>query len=154
MLELPATGRCQCGTCCYAVEAPPYVAYTCHCTECQKLSSSAFVSCMHVPVESVRITKGSPISCKRIADSGHLLETWFCPACGSTLFAENSSRPRVRTVHIGTLEHPECVDVSAHIWVKRKVPWICLPENHRVFQEAGDWTEEYADDLPRYKPQE
>jgi len=107
---------------------------------------------MHVPIESFELTSGSPISHRRVADSGNVLETWFCPACGSTLFADNSSRPLVRTVHIGTLDYPEHVDVRAHIWVKRKVPWIELPKAHRIFDEAGDWTEDYGDDLSRYKP--
>ncbi|MEM7533489.1 MAG: GFA family protein [Chloroflexota bacterium] len=107
---------------------------------------------MHVPAESFELTNGSPISRRRVADSGNVLVTWFCPTCGSTLFADNSSRPRVRTVHIGTLDYPECVDVSAHIWVKRKVPWIELPKDHRIFEGAGDWTEKYGDELSRYKP--
>lgn len=151
MLQIPASGRCQCGICSYLVTAEPYVAYTCHCTECQKLTASAFLSCMHVPAESVNITSGSPRSRNRIADSGNELETWFCPSCGSTLFAANSSRPRVRTVHIGTLDHPEEVALCAHIWVKRKLPWVTLPEHHRIFEGPGDWTDAYAHDLSRYK---
>jgi hypothetical protein len=149
MLNIPADGSCQCGTCRYTVEADLYVAYTCHCTECQKLSSSAFLSCMHVPSERVRITHGSPLTHKRTADSGNVLDTWFCPSCGSSLFAENSARPRIRTVHIGTLAHPEDVEVNAHIWAKRRLPWVSLPAHHRVFDGAGDWTEDYAHDPTR-----
>lgn len=151
MLQIPARGQCQCGACCYIVEAQPYVAYTCHCAECQKLTASAFLACMHVPAESFRITSGAPTSRQRVADSGNVLETWFCPSCGSTLFAQNSSRPRVRTVHIGTLENPEEVDVDAHIWAKQKLPWITFPEHHRVFDGPGDWMADYAHDLERYR---
>ena len=152
MLEIPARGRCQCGACSYTLLAAPYVAYTCHCKECQKLTSSAFLSCIQVPSESVEITSGSLASRERVADSGNKLETWFCSSCGSTLFAENSARPRVRTIHIGSLEHPESVEVNAHIWVNRKLPWVNLSENHRIFEQAGDWTEDYARDPTRYKP--
>ena len=152
MLQIPADGRCQCGRCRYTVNASPYVAYACHCMECQKLSSSAFASLMHVPSESVELTRGSPVSRERIADSGNVLETWFCPSCGSTLFAQNSSRPRVRTIHTGTLEHADDVEIDAHIWVKRKLPWVELPERHRFFEGAGDWSEDYADDPSRYMP--
>ena len=147
MLRMPASGGCQCGECRYTISAKPYVAYTCHCTECQKLSSSAFASLMQVPSEGVEIVRGAPKCRSRIADSGNVLETWFCPSCGSSLFAKNSARPRVRTIHTGTLEHAEDVEVSAHIWVKRKLPWVEFPETHRVFHEAGDWTDEYADDF-------
>lgn len=151
---MPAKGRCQCGECRYTVNARPYVAYTCHCTECQKLSSSAFVSAMQVPAESVEVTGGAPATRERVADSGNVLKTWFCPSCGSALFARNSARPRLRTIHIGTLEHAADVEVSAHIWVKRKLPWVSLPKGHRIFDEAGDWSDDYADDPERYEPAE
>jgi len=152
MLKIPANGACQCGTCRYTVRAKPYVAYTCHCTECQKLSSSAFASLMQVPSESVEVTSGSPVTRERIADSGNVLESWFCPTCGSTLFAKNSARPRVRTIHIGTLDDARDVQVNAHIWMKRKLDWVNVPKTHRVFEEAGDWSEDYAHDMDRYKP--
>ncbi|MEE2782026.1 MAG: GFA family protein [Pseudomonadota bacterium] len=154
MLRKPVKGRCQCGACAYTLDSKPYIAYTCHCSECKKLTASAFLSCMQVASESLKNTRGSPINRERIADSGHVVRTWFCSACGSTLFAENSARPRIRTVHIGSLEHPEDVEVTAHIWVKNKLPWINLPRNHRIFDEAGDWTEDYAQDLSRYQPPE
>ena len=153
MLQIPASGRCQCGNCVYSLIALPYVTYSCHCAECQKLTSSAFLSCMQVPAESVQLENGSPVSRQRIADSGNTVVTWFCPNCSSTLFAENSIRTRVRTIHIGSLEHPERVEVNAHIWVKRKLPWVNLPETHRTFDEAADWTEDYARDPTRYHPQ-
>jgi hypothetical protein len=151
MLVLPAQGSCQCGACRYRVDAQPYVAYACHCTACQRLTSSAFLLCMQVAAESVAVTAGSPSTCLRVADSGNRLVTWFCPACGSSLFAENSSRPRVRTVHAGTLERPGEVAISAHIWVSHKLPWVVLPESHRVFDGPGDWTPDYARDPLRYR---
>jgi len=30
---------------------------------------------------------------------------------------------------------------------------VQLPKHHRVFDEAGDWTTDYAADITRYKPQ-
>ncbi len=92
------------------------------------------------------------MSRERVADSGNVLQTWFCAECGSTLFARNSSRPLVRTVHVGTLECAEEVEIAAHIWVKRKLPWVSIPETHRSFEGAGDWSEEYANDPSRYGP--
>ncbi len=151
-LKIPAIGRCQCGACSYTVNAEPFVAYTCHCLECQKLTSSAFASCAQLPSESVEVTSGNPATRKRVADSGNTLETWFCRSCGSALFSQNSARPRIRTVYLGTLEHSEDVRVNAHIWVKRKLPWVTLPNDHRIFDEAGDWSQDYAHDPTRYIP--
>ena len=147
---LPLAGGCQCGSCRYEVSAHPYVAYTCHCRECQKLTSSAFLTCMHVPAECLELSTGEPISKQRIADSGNTLTTYFCGACGSTLFIRNDARPHVRTVHVGSLDHPEQINVDAHIWVKRKLPWVTLPSDHRVFEGPGDWTQDYVSDPGRY----
>ena len=146
------TGRCQCGNVCYAVTAAPYVSYTCHCRECQRLTSSAFTTCMQVPDEAVEVTQGEPVTRVRTPDSGNDLTTWFCAGCGSALFAQSVARPAIRTVFTGTLDAPEKVAVNAHIWIKRKLPWVVLPDGHRVFEAAGDWTPDYGDDILRYKP--
>lgn len=81
-----------------------------------------------------------------------MLTTWFCPDCGSALFSQNSARPRIRTVYVGTLAHPESVIVDAHIWLDRKLPWVTLPDTHRKFARAGDWRADYARDPERYRP--
>ncbi len=152
MLTLPSNGSCQCGSCSYLVTAQPYVAYTCHCRQCQRLSGSAFLACMQVPAESLVVISGEPRSHERLANSGNTLTTWSCPQCASPLFLQNSARPRIRTVCVGTLNHPDEVRVSAHIWTIRKLPWVVLPAEHRNFPEGGDWTADYAGDIARYKP--
>jgi len=149
-LPLPAHGGCQCGECRYELSADPYVAYTCHCRACQKLTASAFLSCMQIPIEGFKPSRGTPESRSRTADSGNVLNTAFCGKCGSTLYIDNSARPRVRTVHIGSLDNPDHVEVTAHIWVKRKLPWVILPASHRIFEAAGNWTQDYLADPSRY----
>ena len=150
MIELPAEGGCRCAACRYVVTALPFVAYTCHCKECQKLTASAFLTCMQIPSERLAVSAGRPSSDRRVSEAGNTLVTYFCGDCGSTLYTENSARPRVRTLHVGTLDHAERVDVSAHIWVDRKLPWVKLPDGHRAFARAGDWTQHYANDPSRY----
>src|SRR4249920_2067160 len=41
-MKLPQTGGCQCGKIRYEITAAPQLVYTCHCTDCQRLTSSAF----------------------------------------------------------------------------------------------------------------
>ena len=143
MLNLPAKGGCQCGDCGYELYENPYVAYSCHCKECKKLTASAFLTCMHVSSEKIIITTGQPLSKKRDSDSGNTLVTWFCGSCGSTLFADNSSRPGIKTVHVGSLEHPEKITINKHIWTKRKLPWIKIPDADETYPEGKDWSEYY-----------
>jgi len=151
-LEPPEAGSCQCGACAFTVASAPFVAYTCHCTECQRLSASAFTTCMQVASEGVEITSGTLGRRARTADSGNTLETWFCTTCGSALFSRNSARPRIATVYVGTLRNARAVTVDAHIWTDRKLPWVMLPEGHRQFPGPGDWTRDYAGDIERYRP--
>jgi len=151
-LSLPLEGGCQCGQVRYRCTAPPFVAYTCHCLACQKLSSSAFITAMHVPAEALSVIAGQPAERERVADSGNRLTTFFCASCGSALGSRNSARPRVRTIYVGTLDTPAAIPVSAHIWTKRRLPWVMLPEGHRMFPEAGDWRPDYAADPSRLDP--
>jgi hypothetical protein len=41
-MKLPQTGGCQCGAVCYEITQAPIMIYTCHCTDCQRMTSSAF----------------------------------------------------------------------------------------------------------------
>ena len=148
-LSLPLDGGCLCGKIRYRCTRAPFVAYTCHCSVCQKLTSSAFVTAMHVTVESLELLTGAPVGRERIADSGNRLVTSFCPDCSSALFTNNHARPRMRTVYVGSLDAPASVPVSAHIWTKRRLPWVVLPPGHRVFLEGGDWRPDYASDPSR-----
>jgi hypothetical protein len=149
MLEAPFEGGCQCGATRYRCTAPPFVSYTCHCTACQRLTSSAFATCIQVRAEALSRTSGSPVSRERRADSGNLLTTSFCAICGSALFSANAARPRLRTVYVGTLDRAADVAVDAHIWTRRRLPWVLLPPGHRVFPAAGDWRPDFAEDPSR-----
>ncbi len=97
------------------------------------------------------VTSGSPSTLERAADSGNLITTAFCSGCGSAIYSANSARPRLRTVYVGTLDQASEVKVDAHIWTKRRLPWVSLPTGHRIFTEAGDWRPDYARDPSRLR---
>lgn len=149
MLEVPFQGGCQCGALRYRCQAPPFVAYTCHCLACQHVTASAFATCIQVPAEALVVTEGTPTLGERQADSGNHVTTSFCGRCGSAIFVGNAARPRLRTIYVGTLDDAASVPVDAHIWTSRRLPWVVLPEGHRIFPEAGDWRPDYANDPSR-----
>ena len=41
-MKLPQTGGCQCGAIRYEITQAPQMVYTCHCNDCQRITSSAF----------------------------------------------------------------------------------------------------------------
>jgi hypothetical protein len=138
-MDEPSKGGCQCGACTYRFTGEPLVAYTCHCLTCQKLTASAFLTCLWIPTENLEKRSGDPSCHVRNTDSGNSLRTWFCGDCGSTLYAENSARPHLRTVHVGSLDTAEVIEVTRHIWVKRKLPWVVLPPEHSIYQQSLNW---------------
>lgn len=149
MLSVPFEGGCLCGAVRYRCGAAPFVAYTCHCLACQHITSSAFATCIQVPAEAFALEQGAPSSAEREALSGNRLTTRFCAACGSALVVSSLARPRLRTIFVGSLDRATDVEVGAHIWTSRRLPWVVLPPGHRVFAEAGDWRPDYAADPSR-----
>ncbi len=141
-----------CGSVRYRCTKAPYVGYACHCRACHRLTSSAFATCMHVPTEAIERLSGEVAVTERAADSGNLIKATRCAKCGSTLFALNSARPRATTVYVGTLDDPDRVDVTAHIWTKRRLPWVSISSDALSFEEAGDFRRYSENDLSRLDP--
>ena len=69
-MKLPQTGGCQCGALRYAITASPNLAYTCHCTDCQRLTGSAFSTGLVVAAEAFSLTQGETRPFQRTTDSG------------------------------------------------------------------------------------
>ena len=61
-------------------EAPQLV-YVCHCTECQRLTGSAFTMAMVIGAAAFRLSPSpqQPRLFLRTSDSGRTLSRWVCP---------------------------------------------------------------------------
>ena len=83
IMRLPQTGGCQCGKVRYAITEEPQSVYTCHCTACQRLTSSAFSMGLVVAETAFRLSGVEPKPLQRVADSGRVNTRLVCPECGS-----------------------------------------------------------------------
>ena len=54
----PFEGRCTCGAVRYRVNAAPLIVHACHCTECQRLTGSAFALNAVVETAEVELLAG------------------------------------------------------------------------------------------------
>jgi hypothetical protein len=137
-MNLPFTGGCQCGALRYEILGAPILTYTCHCTDCQRLTSSAFSIGVVVPDSAFRLTAGEPRLVQRTADSGRVGTRWLCPECGSWICG--SPRPGTasaelhRLVRAGTLDDTSWLRPSTHFWTRSKQPWVVLPEGSQTFE--------------------
>ena len=93
-MKLPQTGGCQCGKIRYEITEEPQSVTTCHCLDCQRLTSSAFSLEIVVPEKGFRLTGVEPRRLQRTADSGRVKTRLVCPECGSWVDAEGWCSPR------------------------------------------------------------
>ena len=61
-MKLPQTGGCQCGAIRYEISGAPQLVYTCHCRDCQRLTSSAFSMGLVVAENAFSMTGVEPRS--------------------------------------------------------------------------------------------
>jgi hypothetical protein len=120
------TGRCQCGGVRYDHAAEPSAVYICHCRECRRQSASAFGISVEMPKDGLRLLQGTPKFWTRGTDSGRRLRYAFCPDCGSRLWHE--SEGGWVTLKGGSLDQPVDVSHAIHIWTRRKLEGIVIPE--------------------------
>lgn len=136
-MNLPQTGGCLCGKLRYEITEAPQLVYTCHCTDCQRLTGSAFSMALMVPGPALHLTGIAPRPLQKTADSGHVVTRLVCPDCGCWLFS--TPERGLARVRAGTLDDTSWLRPSVHFWTRSKQPWVALPEGGEVFetQPAG-----------------
>jgi hypothetical protein len=135
-MKLPQTGGCECGAIRYEITQGPQMVYSCHCTDCQAMTSSAFSMALVLPAESFRLVTGKPKAVQHTADSGRASIWWVCPECGSWICAgpRGGLVSTVRNVRAGTLDDTSWLRPTVHFWTRNKQPWIALPEGGQNFE--------------------
>jgi len=75
-MNLAQTGGCQCGKIRYTITEAPTLVYTCHCKDCQRLTSSAFSMGIVVTEGAFHRSGVEPRPLQRLADSGRTNTRW------------------------------------------------------------------------------
>ena len=131
-MKLPQTGGCQCGKIRYEITAAPLLTYTCHCLDCQRLTSSAFSMAIVVPDTGFRLMGVAPRPLQRTTDSGRVATRLVCPECGSWICGMPGP-DGTRRVRAGTLDDTSWVRPTEHFWTRSKQAWVTLPKGDQVF---------------------
>jgi len=133
------TGGCLCGNIRYSVSAPVEKIIACHCTHCQKASGAGASHNAVVPTSAVSFTAGKPKLFADTAQSGNILNRYFCPDCGSPIYSQRAKVPEMMVLKVGTLDAPGDMKLVMNIWTNSARPWMHLdpaaehyPENRPV----------------------
>lgn len=126
--KLPMHGSCRCGQVTFAISAPPLMTAACHCTGCQRMSSSAFSLTAMVPVESFAVVQGETVIG---GVRGPQLRHHFCPACMSWMFTRIEGVDAFLNVRPTLLDDPSWFSPFIETMTKEKLPWAKTPARHR-----------------------
>ena len=133
-MELPQTGGCLCGKVRYEITEAPLVTYTCHCLDCQRLTSSAFSMAIVVSDAAFHRTGSEPRPLQSTADSGRIKIRWVCAECGCWVYSRSKSDNGVSRVRAGTLDDTSWLRPTKHFWTRSKQLWVMLPDGDQVFE--------------------
>jgi hypothetical protein len=134
-------GGCRCGAVRYtlALDALPRT-YACHCRDCQTWTGSAFSQQTFLPEAGLSVT-GPVVVYEFTSPSGNISTQRICSVCHTRIYNSNTARPGVVIVRAGTLDRSDELAVVAHIWVKRKQPWLKLPAEVPAWPEGAPLAE-------------
>jgi hypothetical protein len=130
-------GGCACGAIRYALANDPLIVHACHCRDCQRVTGGPFVINIWIERSFVTTRAGVPKSFRLSGGSGKHHYVFFCENCGTTLWSRYDIAPGdALFVRAGTLDNPEAVTPDVHIFTRRKLPWLQLPQGVRAFEST------------------
>lgn len=134
---MPLSGGCRCGAVCYVIsrdDLPPV--YGCHCSACQSGSGSAFSEQAVIHDASIEAS-GPVLNYQFTRPDGRLGHLRLCAECYTRLWSTNDALPGVALVRAGTLDRSQELIPKAHIWTKRKQPWLKIPADVPQWPESA-----------------
>jgi hypothetical protein len=147
--KLPLEGACRCGQVRIRVSAPPLVTMACHCTGCQKMSSSAYSLSAGIPAQGFEVIAGEPVVGGLHGASKH----YFCPYCMSWMFTRPEGMDWFVNIRPTMLDEPGRMAPFIETWTSEKLGFAQTGAVHSydalppmdayegLMQEYREWAE-------------
>jgi hypothetical protein len=135
------TGGCQCGAVRYRLKGSPRMLYVCHCSDCQKQSSSAFGMSLIVDGTDIEFTRGAGRlkTWDTRGDDGGLKRCAFCPECGTRIYHAPEADDEPISIKAGSLDDTAWLRPVAQIWLQSAQPWVDIDrERYRCYRREPD----------------
>src|SRR6185437_9217125 len=124
------TGGCFCGAVRYRAAGVIRTSY-CHCRMCQKASGAPVVAFLTVPVDGFTLTQGTMTAYR----SSPKAVRHFCGTCGTQLTFRLVDNPVEIDINLATLDHPERLAPSDHIYASSAMPWLRIEDKLPRYEE-------------------
>jgi hypothetical protein len=80
--------------------------------------------------------KGESSRYERPTDAGGVFATFFCPTCGSTVYARADKHPAMLGVAIGAIADANFPAPVRSVWEERKHHWVTIPDPVEHFPQG------------------
>ena len=117
-------GSCHCGQIRYEATVNPALTSLCHCTDCQKLSGTAYRTTVQSIEGTFRLLAGEPSVYVKIGTSGARRAQVFCPNCGSSLYVHDADKPTVYGMRVGCLDERAQFIPTKQVWCRSAFDWV------------------------------
>ncbi len=116
------TGSCHCGEVRYEAEVDPQAVGICHCTDCQRLTGSAYRITIAAKPNRLNLTSGQPKRYRKIGDSGLPSDQFFCGACGAPLWRESADGEI--GLRLGCIDQRRALSPTHQSFLKSALPFV------------------------------
>ena len=117
------TGSCHCGAVAYEADIDPARVGICHCTDCQKLTGSAYRVSVPAARDAFKLVRGAPAVYVKTADSGARRAQGFCQTCGSPIYTYDIEKPETYGLRVGCIDQRGELEPRRQIWCRSALPW-------------------------------
>ena len=125
-LNLPQQGSCRCGRVKLRISKPPLLTMACHCTGCQKMSSSAYSLSAAIPSDGFEVIEGEPVIGGLHGPAKH----YFCEYCMTWMFTRPDGIDFFVNLRPTMLDDPTWFSPFVETWTSEKLPWAATPAKH------------------------
>jgi hypothetical protein len=119
-------GSCRCRRVRIKVTKRPLITMACHCTGCQRMSSSAFSLSAAIPADGFEVTQGEPVIGGLHGASRH----YFCGHCMSWMFTRPEGIDWFVNVRPTMLDDASWTTPFIETWTSEKLPWARTAAPH------------------------
>jgi hypothetical protein len=132
-------GECRCGQVRFQVRGAPIVTMACHCTGCQRMTSSAFSLSTLYPSSNFQVDQGEPV----IGGLHGATRHFFCPHCMSWLFTRPEGLDDFVNIRATTLDDARDFIPFIELYTSEALPWARTSAVHSFETDPSD--EQFAE---------
>ena len=125
-------GHCLCGATNFDYGGAPAWSCYCHCDDCRRNCAAPVVAWIGVATQDFRWTGQSP----QIYASSPGVKRQFCKTCGTPMAFEAAHYPSLVHLYTATLDTPDQVQPTFHVWGHDQIPWLHLRDDLKRYPRS------------------